>query len=116
MSANQLIAKALSTASEDEAIACLRMARKKGMNIEGTAKASAVEAARFDEAREWEWVQLVAKTRSERDKYKRMLREQLDVTQQLKKQLIDANFKIGMTVILVATVVSMFWLLVGTFV
>ena len=27
---NQLLAKAMSTASEDEAIACLRMARKKG--------------------------------------------------------------------------------------
>lgn len=31
MSADQLIAKALSTDSEEEAIACLRMARKKSM-------------------------------------------------------------------------------------
>ena len=30
MSINQLLAKALSTTSEDEAMACLRMARKKG--------------------------------------------------------------------------------------
>ena len=34
MSTNQLLAKALSTSSEEEAIACLRMARKKGARIE----------------------------------------------------------------------------------
>lgn len=33
MSADQLIAKALSTTSEEEAIACLVMARKKGMKL-----------------------------------------------------------------------------------
>lgn len=33
MSANQLLEKALSTTSEDEAIACLRMARKKGLKL-----------------------------------------------------------------------------------
>lgn len=33
MSANQLIEKALSTTSEDEAIACLKMARKKGLKL-----------------------------------------------------------------------------------
>lgn len=34
MSTNQLLAKALSTSSEEEAIACLRMARKKGARLE----------------------------------------------------------------------------------
>lgn len=34
MSANQLLSKALSTESEDEAIACLKMARKKGLKLE----------------------------------------------------------------------------------
>ena len=33
MSADQLLSKALSTDSEDEAIACLRMARKKGLKL-----------------------------------------------------------------------------------
>lgn len=33
MSANQLLEKALSTTSEDEAIACLVMARKKGLKL-----------------------------------------------------------------------------------
>ena len=35
MSANQILSKALSTESEDEAIACLKMARKKGLKLEG---------------------------------------------------------------------------------
>lgn len=34
MSANQLLSKALSTDSEDEAITCLKMARKKGLKLE----------------------------------------------------------------------------------
>lgn len=34
MSINQLLAKALSTTSEDEAMACLRMARKRGGKLE----------------------------------------------------------------------------------
>lgn len=36
MSVDQLIAKALSTTSEEEAIACLRMARKKGGKLNTT--------------------------------------------------------------------------------
>lgn len=35
MTANQLLSKALSTDSEDEAISCLKMARKKGLKLEG---------------------------------------------------------------------------------
>lgn len=34
MSINQLLSKAMSTASEEEAVACLRMARKKGKTFE----------------------------------------------------------------------------------
>lgn len=34
MSVKQLLAKAMSTSSEDEAIACLRMARKKGSSLD----------------------------------------------------------------------------------
>ena len=34
MSVKQLLAKAMSTSSEDEAIACLRMARKKGNSLD----------------------------------------------------------------------------------
>ena len=35
MTANQILSKALSTESEDEAISCLKMARKKGLKLEG---------------------------------------------------------------------------------
>jgi cytoplasmic iron level regulating protein YaaA (DUF328/UPF0246 family) len=34
MTANQILSKALSTESEDEAISCLKMARKKGLKLE----------------------------------------------------------------------------------
>jgi hypothetical protein len=37
---NQLLAKAMSTSSEDEAIACLRMARKKGNTLDLSVKAA----------------------------------------------------------------------------
>lgn len=37
---NQLLAKALSTTSEDEAMACLRMARKKGGRLEDSESSS----------------------------------------------------------------------------
>jgi flagellar biosynthesis chaperone FliJ len=35
MTANQILSKALSTESEDEAISCLKMARKKGLKLDG---------------------------------------------------------------------------------
>jgi len=79
MSASQLIAKALSTTSEDEAIACLRMARKKGEKIETV-----------NESRDREWAQLVIQVRIERDKYYRMLHEQINTTQKVKQELKEA--------------------------
>ena len=43
MSVEQLIAKALSTTSEDEAIACLRMARKRGGKLESATQKDLVD-------------------------------------------------------------------------
>lgn len=40
MSINQLLSKALSTASEEEAMACLRMARKKGGRLDDSSAPS----------------------------------------------------------------------------
>lgn len=40
MSVNQLLAKALSTPSEEEAMSCLRMARKKGGRLEDSGSSS----------------------------------------------------------------------------
>lgn len=47
-SANQLIAKALSTTSEDEAIACLRMARKRGARMVGDTSTKASSHSQSD--------------------------------------------------------------------
>lgn len=47
-SANQLIAKALSTTSEDEAIACLRMARKRGARMVGDTSTKASSHSQYD--------------------------------------------------------------------
>jgi hypothetical protein len=44
MSADQLLAKALSTDSEDEAIACLKMARKKNLKISTAEDGHTVES------------------------------------------------------------------------
>jgi hypothetical protein len=84
MSANQLIGKALSTTSEDEAIACLRMARKKGLKID------AAKVAKVDQARDEEWARLVTQAREESYKYYRMLQEQINTTQKVKRDLKEA--------------------------
>jgi hypothetical protein len=51
MSADQLLAKALSTDSEDEAIACLRMARKKGFKL-GTSNGGHTVESRTQQLRD----------------------------------------------------------------
>jgi hypothetical protein len=40
MSADQILSKALSTDSEDEAIACLKMARKKGLKLDSSSESN----------------------------------------------------------------------------
>jgi hypothetical protein len=101
MSANQLIAKALSTTSEDEAIACLRMARKKGLKAD----------APIDQERDEQWAQLVTQARTESQKYYRMLQEQINTTQKVKRDLRDAvNGQIFIAVS-VFTIMSAFWLI-----
>jgi hypothetical protein len=51
MTANQILSKALSTESEDEAIACLKMARKKGLKLEGDTNKGYSEGKLKDHAR-----------------------------------------------------------------
>lgn len=50
---DQLLAKAMSTSSEDEAIACLRMARKKGGNTEPTNSSSGEDVYNGHNAKYW---------------------------------------------------------------
>ena len=54
--ANQLIAKALSTASEDEAIACLRMARKRGAKMSDSTQTTqkTTSCADHNEVKRWQ--------------------------------------------------------------
>ena len=54
--ANQLIAKALSTASEDEAIACLRMARKRGAKMSDSTQTTqkTTSYADHNEVKRWQ--------------------------------------------------------------
>lgn len=53
MSANQLLSKALSTDSEDEAIACLKMARKKGLKLDGDINKGYYEGKLKDHAKDY---------------------------------------------------------------
>lgn len=103
MSANQLMTKALSTTSEDEAIACLKMARKKGLKIEGSTSVTNGEAE--------EWAQLVVQARTERDQYHRMWKNELDRSKQLQKDLDHAAFLIGVIPIAAIVLISLFLLI-----
>jgi hypothetical protein len=105
MDKNTLFAKALGSDSEDEAIACLRMARKKGLKID------TANVAKVDQARDEQWAQLVTQARTECDKYYRMLQEQINTTQKVKRDLRDAvNGQIFIAVS-VFTIMSAFWLI-----
>lgn len=100
MSADQLIAKALSTTSEDEAIACLVMARKKGLKIGVT----------IDQSRDEQWAQLVTQARVESYKYHKMLQEQINTTQKVKRDLRDALNGQFVIAVGMLTIASIFWL------
>ena len=103
MSANQLIAKALSTESEDEAVACLKMARKKGLKIDGSTITSEVEQ---------EWAKLVVQARSERDNYKRLWADQGYQNKKLQVAIDNAAYVQILAFVGTAILSSMFWLLI----
>jgi hypothetical protein len=107
MSANQLLTKALSTTSEDEAIACLKMARKKGLKIEVASSNNA-----FSSTVEKEWADLVVKARDQRDQYKRLWAD--EGYRNKKLQVAIDNAAHLQIVMVVATVIisSLFWFLV----
>lgn len=107
MSANQLMAKALSTTSEDEAISCLKMARKKGLKI--------AESASFNVLPievEKEWAQLVTQARQERDKYKTLWANEGYRNKKLQSALDRAAFLQIMSIIATTFIVSIVWLFI----
>jgi hypothetical protein len=101
MSANQLMSKALSTASEDEAIACLMMARKKDLKIES--------GYTFEEVKLL--VQTIEQARAERARYERAWRDRGYENQKLQVKLDNALYKRIMSIAMTAFLSSMFWLL-----
>lgn len=87
MSAEQLIAKALSTDSEDEAIACLRMARKKGLNSSSpsTSKGRHTVESRTNQLQDL--LDTYNRLRSDHYYLKKRLRDRDEETSALKKQV-----------------------------
>lgn len=119
MSTNQLIAKALSTTSEDEAIACLRMARKKGATIETTAPRNKNAA---NEAETRQMIDMINRFRDRADKfevlyydYKGRWADEGYKVKKLQEELVAIRVKIVFIVAFVAATVTLFWLLVGIF-
>ena len=105
MSANQLISKALSTTSEDEAVACLKMARKKGLKIEAADPNSvSLQDAQL-------LAQGIGQARAERDRYKRGWQERGYENKVLQVKLDNALFKQIMSIVVTAFLSSVFWLL-----
>lgn len=106
MSANQLMSKALSTTSEDEAVACLKMARKKGLKIETTAAPTGIS---LQDAHIL--AQGLGQVRAERDRYKRGWQERGYENKVLQVKLDNALFKQIMSIVVTAFLSSVFWLL-----
>jgi hypothetical protein len=78
MDVNQILAKAMSTSSEEEAIACLRMARKRGGQISGQADTHNQHGAKhwYEKARDY---YTIAKKRTEEvEEYYRMYTRERD--------------------------------------
>ena len=107
MSANQLLSKALSTDSEDEAISCLKMARKKGLKIEVASSTNALSSAA-----EKEWAKLVTEAREERHRYKRLWADEGYRNKKLQVALDNAAHLQIVMVVATVIVSSLFWFLV----
>lgn len=118
MSADQLLSKAMSTDSEDEAIACLRMARKKGLKID--AIASPVNKNMATDEQTKKMLSMINQYRHESAQYeklyldyKRRWGEEYNKVKKLQDQLKNVPVKIVFTIAAVSSVVTLFWLLVG---
>jgi len=86
MDVNQILAKAMSTSSEEEAIACLRMARKRGGQISGQADTHNQHGAKhwYEKARDY---YKIAKTRTEEvEEYYRMYTRERDRKRELETE------------------------------
>lgn len=90
---DQLLAKALSTTSEEEAIACLRMARKKGTTTTSTAKpaASTSSTSTYGGYTAKEWRDATVRVRAEYDKLAKSYKKLADNYSNLKTLKLEAE-------------------------
>jgi len=104
MSADQLISKALSTDSEDEAIACLVMARKKGLKLGSSADGKHTVESRTIQLRNlWDMYNML---RNDNRELKKELDSRDSEVSKLNKQLSWTRETAVIAVILVAMITA----------
>ena len=118
MDNHALMTKALGSDSEEEAMSCLRMARKKGLKIDTIVPP--VNKNMATEAQTKQMLSMINKYRTERDEYqllyddyKRRWGEEGYKVKKLHDQLKEVPAKIVGTIVIVSSVVTLFWLFVG---
>jgi len=118
MDNHALMTKALGSDSEEEAMSCLRMARKKGVRIDTIAPPFYKNMA--TEAQTKQMLALINKYQNERDEYqllyddyKRRWGEEGYKVKKLQDELKNVPVKIIFTIAAVSSIVTLFWLLVG---
>jgi hypothetical protein len=87
MSADQLLSKALSTDSEDEAIACLKMARKKGLKLDSSSESNGKHTVESRTKQLQDLLDIYNQLRSDHYDVKKLLRESVEQTSELKKRI-----------------------------
>lgn len=118
MDNHALMTKALGSDSEEEAMSCLRMARKKGVRIDTIAPP--VNKNMATEAQKKQMLAMINTYRNESahyeklyHDYKRRWGEERNEVKKLQDQLKNVPVKIVFTIAAVTSVVTLFWLLVG---
>jgi hypothetical protein len=118
MDNHALMTKALGSDSEEEAMSCLRMARKKGLKIDTIVPP--VNKNMATEAQTKQMLALINKYRNESDEYrllyddyKRRWGEEGYKVKKLQDELKNVPVKIIFTIAAVSSIVTLFWLLVG---
>ena len=118
MDNHALMTKALGSDSEEEAMSCLRMARKKGVRIDTIAPP--VNKNMATEAQTKQMLSMINALRNDRDAYqalyddsKRRWGEEGYKVKKLQDQLKNVPVKIIFTIAAVSSIVTLFWLLVG---
>ena len=118
MDNHALMTKALGSDSEEEAMSCLRMARKKGVRIDTIAPP--VNKNMATEAQTKQMLSLINALRVESknyqhlyEDYKRRWGEEGYKVKKLQDELKNVPAKIVGTIAIVSSVVSLFWLFVG---